>query len=1373
MRNFNQFNRNLKSATQLDMDKRNLLLLLLCLVNLTIIHAQETYPIRFSWGIENFRANFKELASQRPSMESEVFNGKYARYIHFNKVLQAKDRASLNNNGVEIVSYVFPATYLLILPNFFDLNELTSFGAQSVQSVKPVWKMAQNLREPPYGDWAVHGDQVDVNLQVYPNISIKMGAEWCRQWGMTVLKEGNQNGFIQVRIKEKDLLDAAALPYIQYLELVSPPGEKEDNRGRALHRSNLLDSDYPMGNKFNGEGVRTLVRDDGQLGPHIDFQGRLYNITNTPVDYGIHGDGVAGIIGGAGNLNPYMKGMAAGADVLAIDYENTFQDQTLDLHLNEGVTITNTSYSEGCNFPYGITSQTVDKQLYEHPTLMHVFSAGNSNNNNCGYGAGNEWGNISGGHKMSKNSIAVANVGQDALLDITSSRGPASDGRLKPDITANGKGQFSTKSYNDYREFGGTSGAAPGIVGCLAQLTQAFKSFHAGEQPNATLLKAVILNSANEIGNIGPDFKFGWGLVNAGRALNLLASNSHLSDEADQGEVKEHVLQIPGGVRLAKFMIAWADSPANPGAGRKLVNDLDLWIITPAGDTLYPWKLDPTPDPVILNTPAGTGRDSLNNVEQVSIFDPVAGDYRVLINGTDIPFGPQEYHLVWDFLKDDVKITYPAGGEGFEPGSTLRIHWDAYDSSTSFTIKASYDDGLTFSDIVTVGGGLRMYDWVLPNVISGNVKLLIVKGMQIDTMDHPFSIAPAPQDLNIDQVCPDYFRLSWTEVNDTLSYDAYMLGGKYMELVGTTDTNTIDIHIQNAGTPRWVSVRTSHANGLHSERAIAIHWPGELKNCTQVQDLGVRTLINPTSGGIISCGASTQDITVNVTNEGSAVVSGAQISYRFNNEPVITESLPDILPGNSQVYTFNTPLSINGDGVANLSIWSSTAGDIANFNDTFSLTLPVITQAITGLFAETFDTSDVLPRGWTIENPDGGYTWDLSNEFNPLIGVDGNPTRCVFMNHFDYETEGAMDYLYMTPIQLTNVNRPVLSFDLAHRQYSSSYIEGLKVEVFPNCNLLAPPVVVYDKLDPELATIPSSQVFYFVTDSSHWKKQSADLQAFKGQSVIVRFVAINDFGNNTFLDNIGIQEHTVAQLLNPPDTICKLDTAMFLANQVTPGTNYAWYFGPISFPSNATGPGPHNVTFGTTGNKSIRLIVTGPLGVDTTFHALTVLPAPSANFNYTTNSLEVLFTNSSNNAESYLWDFGDGNSSKEVNPIHSYDFPGTYTVLLQAINRCDTLSKTVELSLVSGVNDLADQMNIIVTPNPSKGDFWLNIESRKPADLNISLLNAQGKLINNQSLTVGQGQNSLPFEKLNLPKGLYQLVVKSDRGQATFKVIIQ
>src|SRR5690606_19263562 len=98
----------------------------------------------------------------------------------------------------------------------------------------------------------------------------------------------------------------------------------------------------------------------------------------------------------------------------------------------------------GCNAGYTTFTQTADRQVRQMPNLMHVFSAGNSGNSNCGYGAGPGWGNITGGIKAGKNVIAVGNVTALDVLSSSSSRGPASDGRIKPDICANGSSVYST-----------------------------------------------------------------------------------------------------------------------------------------------------------------------------------------------------------------------------------------------------------------------------------------------------------------------------------------------------------------------------------------------------------------------------------------------------------------------------------------------------------------------------------------------------------------------------------------------------------------------------------------------------------------------------------------------------------------------------------------------------------------------------------------------------------------------------------------------------------------------------------------------------------------------------------------------------------------
>ena len=130
-----------------------------------------------------------------------------------------------------------------------------------------------------------------------------------------------------------------------------------------------------------------------------------------------------------------MRGMAPGSYMHIRQY-NSSMSGTIQLHQDSAVLIFSSSYSNGCNGGYTTTTALVDQEIYNNPNLMQTFSAGNSNFNDCGYGAGNQWGNITGGHKIGKNVIATANLDNEDVVASNSSRGPASDGRIKPDISA-------------------------------------------------------------------------------------------------------------------------------------------------------------------------------------------------------------------------------------------------------------------------------------------------------------------------------------------------------------------------------------------------------------------------------------------------------------------------------------------------------------------------------------------------------------------------------------------------------------------------------------------------------------------------------------------------------------------------------------------------------------------------------------------------------------------------------------------------------------------------------------------------------------------------------------------------------------------------
>jgi PKD repeat protein len=1356
-----------------------LLLLVVSVVVGTSLLAQQNYAVRLAHGTEVFPLNFQEQ-KKATVPEGDFAKGHFVRYVQFDRVLRTGERQALEAMGARIVGYVQFATYELILPKNFDFALLAPLSPRSVMKAPATWKLHHTLRERPLGDWAVHGSEVDVVARVYSHLSIGEGADLCRQAGLVVRAEGTQNGILQLRIAQDQIETVAALPFVQWLEQEPPPSQKEDLNGRSLHRANLLDSEHPLGKKYNGEGVRTLVRDDGAVGPHIDFQGRLFNQpdANPPLT-GTHGDGVAGIIGGAGNLDPTKKGMAAGADLYVVDYVNSFQDATLPLHLNEGVTITNSSYSDGCNVGYTTATQTVDNQLAQNPTLMHVFSAGNSNGSDCGYGAGSQWGNITGGHKMAKNAIATANLRVNGAIEGSSSRGPAHDGRMKPDIAAHGAEQNSTDPNNTYQVFGGTSAAAPGIAGCLAQLTHAYRSIHGVAEAPSALLKLSVLATANDLGNVGPDFIFGWGHVNNWRALRLLEEQRHTEGVVEQSTTTTHTVDIPLGTQDARLMIYWVDPAAALSTSRALVNDLDVVVTAPDGTIFRPWLLDPTPNVTALNTPATRGRDSLNNAEQVSISNPTPGTYTVYVTGFEVPDGPQAYYLAWDFLTPDIKMVYPTGGESFVPGTKEWIRWDASAGSQAFALQYSVNDGSTWVNIATPTSSARSYEWTVPAALTGKARVRVTRGIFSDDSEFPFSIAPLPANLTVERVCPDSMFLSWVDVQDTLSYDMYLLGQKYMEIQGTSSQPIGGFPIVNAAADAWVAVRVSHPDGLAGRRTNAIYWPGGLKECAQPDDANLADLLEPSGGIIIGCGATTQDVVIRVTNDGLNPIVGGTVSYQIDNLAAVTEPIGVLPVGASLTHTFATQINLIGlPNNVNLRTWVSIAGEDFLYNDTLQTPLVAVTQVANNFFQQGFNSAN-LPSGWVVENPDNTITWTLTNG---ITGASGQNTRALWVNHFDYQDQGQEDYLYCIPFDLSNQTDPALIFNYSHANFSSSFLDGLRVEAYADCDLGSTPIVIWEKIDPELATAQSSTAFE-PDAASDWSTEVVSLEQFAGESVVIRFVSINGYGNNTYLDNIGLTQFNpiapIANFVLANDSICRNDTVVFLAqaNQGL-GNLYTWTFGAGAFPATATGPGPHEVFFPSVGNRNIRLIVNNAFGTDTLIQQLRIVGLPTANFTATpaVDAPEVQFTNFSTNGVSYLWDFGDGTTSTEINPTHTYATPPlTYTVTLTTTNFCRIVEKSLPVTLTVNTFEQIGLAGALVLPNPTAGDFWLELNNNQTGiDAQIQLLDVQGRLVHNLGqVNIATGRSTVRFDGLNLPTGQYTVRISTAAGVASLPVIVQ
>jgi len=247
---------------------------------------------------------------------------------------------------------------------------------------------------------------------------------------------------------------------------------------------------------------------------------------------------------------------------------------------------------------------------------------------------------------------AVGNGVRDpskAAVSSFSSWGPTDDGRIKPDLVANGDGVYSALNSSDtaYGSLSGTSMATPNAAGTAALLVQEYAGLFGGGAMRAATLKALLIHTADDRGHAGPDYKFGWGLLNGQAAADLLRDHAAkpLAKRVTEGVVNASAATVNldflwDGVGPIRATLVWTD-PAGAATTTsdlrtpRLVNNLDLKIVAPNGTEYLPYVM-----PFVgawtaasMDQPATIGKNNTDNVEQVHLAaPPLAGAYRVVVS---------------------------------------------------------------------------------------------------------------------------------------------------------------------------------------------------------------------------------------------------------------------------------------------------------------------------------------------------------------------------------------------------------------------------------------------------------------------------------------------------------------------------------------------------------------------------------------------------------------------------------------------------------------------------------------------------------------------------------------------------------------------
>lgn len=426
----------------------------------------------------------------------------------------------------------------------------------------------------------------------------------------------------------------------------------------ASTRTSKLHNGGGLGLNLEGQGMLVGVWDGAKAHfQHQEFQNddmpsaSRVATPDTPfpaASSDAHATHVTGTISAKG-IDPAAKGMAPKVNVRSYNWTNDEAEVVNEITTN-GLLISNHSYGvpiyndSGTQVAptwmmgnYNSDARDWDNIHYNAPYYLMVASAGNS-------GQDSYIGGTQGGfdklttEKNAKNNLVVANANPtynsttDAVsplsINSSSSQGPSDDGRFKPEIAGDGTNLYSSvnSSTSAYDTYSGTSMAAPNVSGTLILLQQYYNDLKSVFMRSSTL-KGLVCHTALDAGIVGPDARFGYGLLDARKAVILLQNSV---SSTPSSVVSEQILSQNGSFSIdvtvnntqkLEATLCWTD-PAGVAMDNQvnsttpaLVNDLDLRIIK-GSEISTPWKINSN-----FSFPSGKGDNIVDNLEKVEVLD--------------------------------------------------------------------------------------------------------------------------------------------------------------------------------------------------------------------------------------------------------------------------------------------------------------------------------------------------------------------------------------------------------------------------------------------------------------------------------------------------------------------------------------------------------------------------------------------------------------------------------------------------------------------------------------------------------------------------------------------------------------------------------
>lgn len=596
---------------------------------------------------------------------SAVFNQPEKKHVllQFYELPDEDEKLQLKEQGIELLTYVPNNSYwAVVTPQQQNLSPLSISGnVRWMANAVELNRIAPIVNANDFPDYAKRENgNVVLYVTLFNDVTVNDVQSSIISIGGNILGEPYQH-VIRVELPFSNIGILAQMDEVEWIEPDKPEVQINNSTAQERIKVDVL-KEIPF--ELTGKGINVGVWDAGSVFSHSDFGSRLFNKEVSPrAANDNHATHVAGTVAGSGAGFPQAEGMAHASIIHSYDWNNDHNE--MRTAFNEGVRLSNHSYGlvlDSAPQLYGAyNAYSIPWDSVVLDTGLIVFKAAGNDGNFRTF-------DTIGPMGMAKNIITIAASKDNDAIASFSSKGPSDDGRVKPDLTANGVSVLSTLPGNTYGQYSGTSMATPSACGAATLLYQYFLQLTELE-PTPQLMKALMIQAANDLGNTGPDYVYGWGLINVENSASLIENTLYRNGSIEADTFIPYQIIVGANEPELKATLVWTDAVGSPASSKALVNDLDIIVKSPSGQEFFPWVLNGNSP----NSGATRGTNTVDNVEQVVVSNPEPGSWTLEVHGTTVPEGPVDYALV---------------SEGFQ----------ASDSSNSFDIFNDGTGGLTVSN---------------------------------------------------------------------------------------------------------------------------------------------------------------------------------------------------------------------------------------------------------------------------------------------------------------------------------------------------------------------------------------------------------------------------------------------------------------------------------------------------------------------------------------------------------------------------------------------------------------------------------------------------------------------------------------------------